>query len=158
MRVLVVNGPNLNLLGTRRPDVYGSLSLDEVEARCRAWGDRLGMTVDTFHSNHEGGLIDRLHEAIGQVDGIVINPGALAHYSYSLHDAVEAVALPVVEVHISDITAREEWRRTSVVAPACIAAISGKGVDGYREALEILAAAGGDDAGRRQAQAMGDEE
>lgn len=140
MRVLVVNGPNLNLLGTRRPDVYGSLSLGDVEAKCRAWGDRLGMTVDTFQSNHEGGLVDRLHEAIGQVDGIIINPGALAHYSYSLHDAVEAVPLPVVEVHISDITAREEWRRTSVVAPACVATISGRGVDGYREALELLAA------------------
>lgn len=138
VRALVIHGPNLDLLGTRRPDVYGTMTLGEVEDRCRAWGAELGIEVTTFQSNHEGALIDRLHEAIGLVEGVIINPGALAHYSYALHDAVEAVPMPVVEVHISDIQSREEWRHTSVVAPACAATISGKGVDGYREALEVL--------------------
>jgi len=139
MRVLVVNGPNLNLLGVRRPDVYGSATLAELDERCRRWGDDLGMTVETFQSNHEGAIIDRLHEAIGDFDGVVINPGALTHTSYSLHDAIEAVGIPTVEVHLSDISSREPWRRTSVVAPVCIASVSGRGPDGYRRALEILA-------------------
>lgn len=138
VRALVIHGPNLDLLGTRRPDVYGTMTLGEVEDRCRAWGAELGIEVTTFQSNHEGALIDRLHEAIGLVEGVIINPGALAHYSYALHDAVEAVPMPVVEVHISDIQSREEWRHTSVVAPACAATISGKGVEGYREALQVL--------------------
>lgn len=138
VRALVIHGPNLDLLGTRRPDVYGTMTLGEVEDRCRAWGAELGIEVTTFQSNHEGALIDRLHEAIGLVEGVIINPGALAHYSYALHDAVEAVPMPVVEVHISDIQSREEWRHTSVVAPACAATISGRGVEGYREALEVL--------------------
>jgi 3-dehydroquinate dehydratase-2 len=140
MRVLVINGPNLNLLGVRRPEVYGNTTLAELEELCRAWGAALGIEVATFQSNHEGALIDRLHEALGTADGIVLNPGALAHYSYALHDAVEAIPLPVVEVHLSDITRREEWRARSVVSPACIAAISGHGLEGYREALELLAA------------------
>ena len=140
MRVLVVNGPNLNLLGVRRPDVYGTATLAELEASCREWGAALGIAVETFQSNHEGALIDRLHLAPGRCDGVVLNPGALAHYSYALHDAVEAIALPVVEVHLSDITRREEWRARSVVSPACAATISGHGLDGYRRALEFLAA------------------
>lgn len=140
MRVLLVNGPNLNLLGTRRPDIYGEATLPEVEDRCRAWGREIGLMVDVFQSNHEGELIDKLHEAIGRYLGVVINPGALTHYSYALHDAIEAIRLPTVEVHISDITGREEWRRTSVVSPACIATISGQGIDGYRSALQIIAA------------------
>jgi len=139
MRVLVINGPNLNLLGVRRPEVYGTTTLAELEDRCRAWGTALGIQVETFQSNHEGDLIDRLHAALGTADGVVLNPGALAHYSYGLHDAVEAVALPVVEVHLTDITRREEWRARSVVSPACSATISGHGAEGYREALELLA-------------------
>ena len=139
MRVLVINGPNLNLLGVRRPEVYGTTTLAELEERCRAWGAALGIQVETFQSNHEGDLIDRLHAALGAADGVVLNPGALAHYSYGLHDAVEAVALPVVEVHLTDITRREEWRARSVVSPACSATISGHGAEGYREALELLA-------------------
>ncbi|HUU61321.1 MAG TPA: type II 3-dehydroquinate dehydratase, partial [Acidimicrobiia bacterium] len=121
MRVLVINGPNLNLLGVRRPEVYGTTTLAELEERCRAWGAALGIEVETFQSNHEGEIIDRLHDALGSADGVVLNPGALTHYSYSLHDAVEAVALPVVEVHLSDISQREEWRAHSVVSPACAA-------------------------------------
>ncbi len=140
MQVLVLNGPNLNLLGTRQPDVYGEQTLRELEDQCRRWGATVGLSVTSAHSNHEGDLIDHLHAAIGRYAGVVINPGALAHYSYALHDAIEAVPMPVVEVHISDIANRaEEWRRTSVIAPACTATISGKGIDGYREALENLA-------------------
>ncbi|MCU0280879.1 MAG: type II 3-dehydroquinate dehydratase [Acidimicrobiia bacterium] len=142
MRVLIVNGPNLNLLGVRCPEVYGTATLAELEERCREWGAALGLEVETFQSNHEGAIIDRLHEALGRCDGVVLNPGALTHYSYALHDAVEAIALPVVEVHLSDIAAREEWRARSVVSPACAATISGHGLDGYRQALEFLAARG----------------
>ena len=140
MRVLVVNGPNLNLLGTRRPDIYGEATLGELEERCRRWGAELGLTVETFQSNHEGDLIDRLHAAIGSADGVILNPGALGHTSYSLHDAIEAIGLPVVEVHISDIEAREPWRAESVIRPACIGAVWGKGLEGYREGLEMLQA------------------
>ncbi|OFW67223.1 MAG: type II 3-dehydroquinate dehydratase [Actinobacteria bacterium RBG_16_68_21] len=139
MRLLVINGPNLNLLGTRRPDVYGAATLGELEMLCRRWGAAAGASVDTFQSNHEGAIIDRLHEAIGAVDGIVINPGALTHYSYALHDAIEAVGIPTVEVHISDIAARESWRAQSVVSTVCASTISGEGLDGYRRAIEYLA-------------------
>lgn len=139
MRVLVVNGPNLNLLGVRRPEVYGSATLGELEDRCRAWGAELGLEVVTFQSNHEGAIIDRLHECPGTFQGVVLNPGALAHYSYALHDAVEAIPLPVVEVHLSDITLREAWRAHSVVSPACAATITGRGLQGYRDALALLA-------------------
>lgn len=142
MRVLVVNGPNLNLLGVRRLEVYGTTTLPELEELCRAWGAALGIEVETFQSNHEGTLIDRLHDALGKVDAIVLNPGALTHYSYALHDAVEAISLPVVEVHLSDISHRERWRARSVIAPACAFTIRGRGVEGYREALEWLAAGG----------------
>ena len=139
MRLLVINGPNLNLLGVRRPDIYGEATLGELEAKCREWGAALGLEVDTYQSNHEGAIIDRLHDAIGEAAGIVINPGALAHTSYALHDAIEATRLPAVEVHISDITAREPWRRDSVTRPACIASVTGKGIEGYREAIQMLA-------------------
>ncbi len=138
MRILVVNGPNLNLLGARRPDIYGTTTLGELEDLCRRWGADLGCEVAVFQSNHEGEIIDRLHEAIGRCDGVVINPGALAHYSYALHDAIEATALATVEVHISDIGGREPWRAVSVVSAACRATISGRGIDGYRLALETL--------------------
>jgi len=138
MRVLVVNGPNLNLLGTRRPDIYGEATLGDLEDRCRRWGAELGIAIETFQSNHEGDLIDRLHDAIGVFDGVIINPGALGHTSYALHDAIEATGLPVVEVHISDIEAREPWRAESVIRAACVGAIWGKGLEGYREGLVVL--------------------
>ena len=142
MRIVVINGPNLNLLGVRHPEVYGTATLGELEERCREWGAALGLEVETFQSNHEGAIIDRLHGALGRCDGVVLNPGALHAYSYALHDAVEAIALPVVEVHLSDIHAREEWRARSVVSPACTATITGHGLDGYRQALVLLAARG----------------
>jgi 3-dehydroquinate dehydratase-2 len=115
------------------------MTLRDLENRCRMWGKDLGLTVSTAQSNHEGDLIDHLHKAMGRYGGVVFNPGAYTHYSYALHDAVAAVGIPVVEVHLSDVMAREEWRRISVISPACIATISGEGADGYRRALEIVA-------------------
>jgi 3-dehydroquinate dehydratase-2 len=140
MRILVINGPNLNLLGTRRPDIYGSTTLPELESACRAWGKDLGLVVETFQTNHEGAIVDRLQQAVGQFDGIVLNAGALTHYSYAIHDAVEAIGLPVIEVHISEIASREPWRAHSVLTGVCAASIAGHGIEGYREALEFLAA------------------
>ncbi len=136
--VVVINGPNLNLLGTREPSVYGSTTLDELDARVVAWGTDLGLVVETFQSNHEGDLIDRIHQAGRYADGIVLNAGALTHYSYAIHDALAAVATPAVEVHISNIKAREEWRARSVVEPACVYSIYGRGIGGYRDALRHL--------------------
>ncbi len=140
MRVLLLHGPNLNLLGTRQPEIYGSLTLGELEDRCRRWATEMGISLDTFQSNHEGALIDRLHAAIGHYDAVIVNPGALSHYSYALHDAITSAALPTIEVHLSDITARESWRAHSVISAACVATIVGEGPNGYRRALEALAA------------------
>ena len=137
-RVLVVNGPNLNLLGTRQPEIYGSTTLSDLEAVCRSWGTKLGVTVDTFQSNHEGAIIDRLHQAREDADAIIINPGAFTHYSYAIYDALEAIELPTVEVHISDISRREAWRQESVIAPACVTTIFGRGTGGYRDAVRHL--------------------
>lgn len=140
MRVLLLNGPNLNLLGTRRPDVYGSTTLSDLETMFRAWGAADGVEVETFQSNHEGALIDRIQAASGSVDGIVFNPGAYTHTSYALHDAIESVEIPTVEVHISNVEEREAWRRISVVRPACVYTIYGRGIDGYRWGLRHLLA------------------
>ena len=139
MNVLVINGPNLNLLGTREPEIYGTTTLPALDTMCIDWGAQLGLTVSTFQSNHEGAIIDRIQVAASDADGIVINAGAFTHYSYALYDALVAAALPTVEVHITDIHAREDWRRHSVIQPACLTQISGEGVEGYRRALEILA-------------------
>ena len=142
VQVLVLNGPNLNLLGKREPAVYGTATLRQLEDLCRSWGKDLGLSVSTAQSNHEGELIDHLHNSIGRYGGVVLNPGALTHYSYALHDAIAAIGHPVVEVHISDIASREEWRQNSVISAACAATISGEGFDGYRRALEVLAGDG----------------
>ena len=138
MKVVVVNGPNLNLLGTRSPDIYGTATLGDLEDRCRRWGRDLGITVETFQSNHEGTIIDRIHQAVGTAAGIVLNAGALTHYAYAVRDAIEAVGLPTVEVHISDVGGREEWRHHSVLTDVCVASVVGEGIAGYRRALEIL--------------------
>ncbi len=137
-RVLVLDGPNLNLLGERSPHIYGRQTLAEVRALLAEHARTRGVELEFFQSNHEGALIDRLHEARHRVQGVVINPGALTHYSYALRDAIEAVGLPAVEVHLSDLHAREEFRRISVIAPVCIAQVSGRGAQSYLEGLDRL--------------------
>ncbi|KUK27756.1 MAG: 3-dehydroquinate synthase [Acetothermia bacterium 64_32] len=137
-RILVLHGPNLNLLGEREPEVYGKMTLKELNRALEDFARERGIELRIFQSNHEGVLIDLLHEHRGWADGIVINPGALTHYSYALRDAIAAVGLPTVEVHLSDIHSREPFRRTSVIRDVCIAQISGKGLGSYLEGIEVL--------------------
>lgn len=137
-KILLLNGPNLNMLGVREPEVYGRDTLDSIEAEVVAYGAERGVQVDCFQSNHEGVLIDKIHEAHWRYDGIVYNPGAHTHYSYALRDAVGSIGTPTVEVHLSDINAREPFRAVSVIEPVCIAQIKGKGKDGYKEAVDLL--------------------
>ena len=137
--LLVLNGPNLNRLGRREPGVYGSQTLEDLERQCEAWGAELGESVTCRQSNYEGQLIDWIHEAEEQgYDGIVLNPGALTHSSYALRDAIASQPLPVVEVHISNVDAREAFRHVSLTAPVCRGKISGLGFLGYRLAMEAL--------------------
>lgn len=138
VRILVINGPNLNLLGRREPEVYGTQTLDDIEGMLVEKAAEMGVDIAFFQSNHEGALIDRLHEAMGAVDGVVFNPGAYTHYSYALRDAVAAIGVPTMEVHLSDITAREDFRAVSVIAPVCIGQVSGLGARSYLEGLERL--------------------
>jgi len=137
-RYLVIHGPNLNLLGEREPEVYGPDSLDEINRRLVSWAQNEGMELRIVQSNHEGEIIDAIHGARGWAEGIVINPGAYTHYSYAIRDALHAVALPAIEVHLSNVHARDEFRRRSVTAPACRGQICGLGWYGYRLALEAL--------------------
>lgn len=139
-KILLLNGPNLNMLGVREPEVYGRDTLDSIEAEVVAYGAERGVQVDCFQSNHEGVLIDKIHEAHWRYDGIVYNPGAHTHYSYALRDAVGSIDTPVVEVHLSDINAREPFRAVSVIEPVCIAQVKGKGKAGYKEAIDALLA------------------
>ncbi|KIT16192.1 type II 3-dehydroquinate dehydratase [Jannaschia aquimarina] len=140
--VLVINGPNLNLLGTREPETYGSTTLAEVEERCRQIGKDLGIEVATFQSNVEGVLVDAIQEARGRHDGLVLNAGAYTHTSIALRDAISAVGLPCIEVHISNIHARESFRHQSMIAPVCAGVIAGLGIIGYDLALRALASRG----------------
>ncbi len=140
VRVLIINGPNLNLLGTREPTIYGSTDLRSLEKRWRMHAARVQVGIATFQSNHEGEIIDTIHSASGRFDGIIINAGALSHYSYAIYDALVAVGIPTVEVHISNIREREEWRRHSVTGEAAIATIYGRGTEGYVNAIDLLTA------------------
>ena len=137
-KILMINGPSLNMLGVREPDVYGRETLAALEERVATYARSRGVEFDSFQSNHEGAIIDRLHQAHGVFDGIVYNPGAHTHYSYALRDAVAAIDVPVVEVHISNISLREDFRRISVIAPVCVAQVKGMGFAGYERAVDIL--------------------
>jgi len=143
--LLILNGPNLNLLGTREPAVYGATTLADLQAQCEADAQRLGFVAECFQSNHEGALIDKIHEAgqrfaAGDLAGVVFNPGAFTHTSVALFDAISGVKpLPVIEVHISNVHAREAFRHQSYVSPAAAGIVVGFGVDGYRLAIEGLA-------------------
>ena len=135
MKIKVINGPNLNMLGIRKKEIYGSQSLEYINEKLRVTASGLGLEIEFFQSNHEGEIIDAIQECYGTFDGIIINPGALSHYSIAVRDAIEAVSLPTIEVHISNIFAREEFRRKSVISPVCLGTISGFGTLGYELAL-----------------------
>lgn len=138
MRLLVINGPNLNLLGLREPEIYGRETLADLEAMLRRHCEGKGVRLSFFQSNHEGAIVDRIQQAYGQEDGIIINPAAYTHTSVAIPDALKAVAIPAVEVHLSDIAAREPFRAHSFTASACIATIKGRHFRGYLEAADLL--------------------
>ena len=139
MRILVLNGPNLNLLGVREPGIYGSESYAALVDMIGEKAKELGVSVEVRQTNHEGVLVDWIQEALGQFDGIVINPAAYTHTSVAILDAVKAVGLPTVEVHISDVSKREDFRQVSYIRAACVKTIAGHGLQGYLEAMEVLA-------------------
>jgi 3-dehydroquinate dehydratase-2 len=138
LKLLVVNGPNLNLLGEREPEVYGSMTLPELVKKLKAYAKAQGFEVRAHQSNSEGALIDLLHKNRKWADAVVFNPGAYTHYSYALRDAVTAIQIPTIEVHLSDIHKREEFRKISVIAPVCLKQISGLGFNSYTAAVDEL--------------------
>jgi 3-dehydroquinate dehydratase-2 len=137
-RIEVMHGVNLDQLGRRDPAIYGTLTLTELERRVEQRAEALGLRTTFFQSNHEGEFVERLHALREEADAILLNPGAWTHYAWSIHDALEIASLPAVEVHLSDVQAREPWRRTSVIAELCLATVSGRGADGYDDALSLL--------------------
>ena len=139
MKVLVINGPNINMLGIREPGIYGRKTFADLEEFIRESARECGAEVELFQSNHEGAIVDKIQEAYGAKDGIVYNPGAHTHYSYAIRDAIGGIDVPCVEVHISDVDAREQFRRVSYAGMACEKKFSGMGFEGYREAIKYLA-------------------
>lgn len=138
MNILVINGPNLNMLGIREPDIYGKETYNTLVEKIEAYAAAKNVGVKCYQSNHEGDLVDNIQFAYGVFDGIVINPGAYTHTSIAILDAVKAVGIPTVEVHISDVSAREDFRQISYIRAACFKTISGKGTDGYLEAIDAI--------------------
>lgn len=138
MKILVINGPNLNMLGIREPDIYGRKTYDDLLLYIKEEADRLGVAVEFYQSNHEGDIVDKIQNAYGNTDGIVINPAAYTHTSIAIPDALKAVGIPTVEVHISDISSREAFRRISYVSPVVLKTIAGKGFEGYILAMNEL--------------------
>ena len=138
MKILVINGPNINMLGIREPGIYGNENFQDLLNLLNETGDNLGVKIEQYQSNHEGCLVDKIQEAYGNVDGIVINPAAYTHTSVAILDALKSVAIPTVEVHISDVTSREDFRQISYARLACEKTIMGQGIDGYRQAIEYL--------------------
>ena len=138
MKLLVLNGPNLNMLGIREPAIYGKETYDDLCRMVKEHAEKRGVEVSLYQSNHEGDLIDRIQMAYGDVDGIVFNPGGYTHTSVALPDAVKAVGIPTVEVHISDVSSREDFRQISYIRAACIATVAGHGLKGYLEAMDLL--------------------
>ena len=138
MKILVINGPNINMLGIREPEIYGSKTYADLVELIKKEAENLGVEVKFFQSNHEGAIVDEIQQAYGKFDGIVINPAAYTHTSVALLDAVKAVGIPTVEVHISDPNTRDEFRKISYIRQACVATVKGKGFDGYIEAMKLL--------------------
>lgn len=139
MKILIINGPNLNFLGIREKSIYGTRDYNFLLKMIQDKADEENATVQVYQSNHEGAIIDRLQEAYSDgTEGIIINPGAYTHYSYAIHDALKSLEIPKIEIHISDIMSREEFRRVSVTAPACDVQIKGHGLEGYLEAIDML--------------------
>ncbi len=138
-KIVIINGPNLNMIGKREPELYGSTTLEDINEMIRARAGELGVEVDFFQSNVEGEMVTRIHQCLGAADGIIMNAGAFGHYSYALLDALNAVGVPCIEVHISNTHKREAFRHTSTIATACIGQIIGMGTDGYLMALEKYA-------------------
>ena len=138
MKILVINGPSINMLGIREPDIYGKENFSTLCERVKEHAQLLGVQIELYQSNHEGDLVDKIQAAYGRADGIVINPGAYTHTSIALLDAVKAVGIPTVEVHISAVEKREDFRQISFVRNACVKTITGKGIDGYLEAMDFL--------------------
>lgn len=146
MKLLVINGPNINMLGIREPTIYGKENYSMLCAKIAAHAEKAGVKVEIYQSNHEGDLVDKIQQAYKNADGIVINPGAYTHTSIALLDALKSVDIPTVEVHISDVSQREDFRQISYVRAACVATVQGHGTDGYLEAMDLLIARGGNHA------------
>lgn len=138
MKILVINGPNLNMLGIREPDIYGKSTFADLLRLLEQWSAEYAVAIEQYQSNHEGTLVDKIQQAYGQADGIIINPAAYTHTSVALLDALKAVGIPAVEVHISDVSSRESFRQVSYVGLACEKTIKGQGLDGYRQAIAFL--------------------